>query len=408
MKKRIGNDLHFTWRMYRKSGDIRTLEDFTGKEVTVQLLSPLRREVEIEDVTVAEGVVTFIFRGKAQKVLGEYVAVLYENKGEDEMVAVDVVRAVTLVPHSYMEQDGDDGDVVEVSSVEIESELTAGGGGGGGSAVQSDWAQNDPTMADYIKNKPDLEDYVKTESDTEQTIDSDITVNGIIASYDKYTRSGTSNSSYKIETSRTQGDITFTETEYLNGEASTCRAVSMYGYRNGQSPGSGITVESSFVLSASNLLPYATIQLRDDVYLRKRNNDGSYTAHYLSRKQDVLTAGNNISIENNVISADVPAVSIPVETVAEGVSGITAEVGTYYRCLGTVGTLAVTLPVPETQTEAELVTVGLTTGASPSVVIGSSATVSYADGYEINSNTEYEISALWNGAKWNITAVKIV
>lgn len=30
------------------------------------------------------------------------------------MVTVDTINAVTLVPHSYMEKDGDDGDVIEV------------------------------------------------------------------------------------------------------------------------------------------------------------------------------------------------------------------------------------------------------------------------------------------------------
>ena len=126
MKKRIGNDLHFTWHIYRKDGDTRADEDFTGKMVEVRLLSPLHREAEIEDVTVTEGVVTFTFRGRAQKVLGSYTAVLYENREEDGMVTLDTVEAVTLVPHSYMEDDGDDGDVIEAASVELESEITQG------------------------------------------------------------------------------------------------------------------------------------------------------------------------------------------------------------------------------------------------------------------------------------------
>ena len=82
--------------------------------------------------------------------------------------------------------------------------------------------------------------------------------------------------------------------------------------------------------------------------------------------------------------------------------------GRCYRCLGTVDTLAVTLPVPDAQDEAELITLWLATGASPGVTIGSAAEVAYADGYEIKASTEYEISALWNGARWNITAVKML
>ena len=126
MKKRIGNDITFTWHIYRKSGEEQVPESFTDKDVEVKLISPLQRPVTIEDVTIATGVVTFTFRGKHQVTLGNYVAVLLENRGENGMVTLDVVSAVTLVPHSYMEEDGDDGDVIEATSVELESEIGQG------------------------------------------------------------------------------------------------------------------------------------------------------------------------------------------------------------------------------------------------------------------------------------------
>lgn len=160
MKKRIGNDIEFTWHIYRKSGETQTPESFTGKEVEVKLISPLRQPVTIEDVTIATGVVTFTFRGKHQVTLGNYVAVLQENRGEDGMVTLDVVDAVTLVAHSYMEEDGDDGDVIEASSVELTSTISAGGGI---EQQQADWTQTDTSAVDYIKNKPSI--YDKNEID---------------------------------------------------------------------------------------------------------------------------------------------------------------------------------------------------------------------------------------------------
>ena len=159
MKKRIGNDITFTWHIYRKDGETQTPESFDGKDVEVKLISPLQRPVTIEDVTIATGVVTFTFKGKYQTTLGNYVAVLQENRGENGMVTLDVVDAVTLVPHSYMEEDGDDGDVIEASSVELESSISVGGGGGF-VQQQADWAQTDDTAVDFIKNKPDLGLYV--------------------------------------------------------------------------------------------------------------------------------------------------------------------------------------------------------------------------------------------------------
>ena len=124
MKKRIGNDITFSWHIYRKSGEEQVPESFAGKDVEVKLISPLQRPVTI-----------------------------------------DVVNAVTLVPHSYMEEDGDEGDVIEATSVELTSTISAGGGGGF-VQQQADWAQTDDTAVDYIKNKPDLGLYVpKTDSD---------------------------------------------------------------------------------------------------------------------------------------------------------------------------------------------------------------------------------------------------
>lgn len=155
MKKRIGNDIIFTWHIYRKDGDTQTPESFEGKEVEVKLISPLKQPVTIEDVSIATGVVTFTFRGKHQVTLGNYVAILQENKGENGMVTLDVVSAVTLVPHSYMEEDGDEGDVIEAESVEQTSTISAGGGGGM-VQQQADWAQMDDTAVDFIKHKPDV------------------------------------------------------------------------------------------------------------------------------------------------------------------------------------------------------------------------------------------------------------
>ena len=155
MKKRIGNDIQFTWHIFRKSGESQTPESFDGKDVEVKLISPLQRTVTIEDVTIATGVVTFTFRGKHQVTLGNYVAVLQENKGENGMATLDVVNAVTLVPHSYMEEDGDDGDVIETETVELTSTISAGGGGGF-VQQQADWTQMDDTAVNFILHKPDV------------------------------------------------------------------------------------------------------------------------------------------------------------------------------------------------------------------------------------------------------------
>lgn len=168
MKKRIGNDIQFTWHIYRKDGDTQVPESFTGKEVEVKLISPLQQPVTIEDVSIATGVVTFTFRGKHQVTLGNYVAILQENRGEDGMVTLDVVDAVTLVAHSYMEEDGDEGDVIEAEAVELTSEIEQGF-----VQQQADWAQTDDTAVDFIKNKPNLDVYCRKDADNTHSDSSD-------------------------------------------------------------------------------------------------------------------------------------------------------------------------------------------------------------------------------------------
>lgn len=157
-KKRIGNDISFTWHIYRKDGETRVPEDFTGKQVEVKLISPLQRPVTITDISIATGVVTFTFKGKDQQVLGSYTAVLYENKGADGMVTIDTIEAVTLVKHSYMEEHNRCENIT-ASSVDMESEIEYIGGI---AQVQADWDETDETSKAYIKNKPTLAKVAKT------------------------------------------------------------------------------------------------------------------------------------------------------------------------------------------------------------------------------------------------------
>lgn len=148
-KKRIGNDLHFTWRIWRKDGETLVPETWDGKAVEVLLLDPMRRRAELTGVELAEGVARFTFLGKDQQALGDYLAVLTENRGEEGMVTVDVVRAVTLVPHSYMERQGEES-IIAARGVELVSEIEAGTA----AAAQADWDAADPASPSYIRNKP--------------------------------------------------------------------------------------------------------------------------------------------------------------------------------------------------------------------------------------------------------------
>ena len=128
MKKRIGNDISFIWHISRCEGGVTVPESFAGKDVVVELLSPTRATAQIEDVEITDGTVRFTFPGRNQTETGNYTAVLYENRGENGMVTLDVVRAVTLVAHSFQETE-DEGGSITVESVEFESSISNGSGG---------------------------------------------------------------------------------------------------------------------------------------------------------------------------------------------------------------------------------------------------------------------------------------
>ena len=98
----------------------------------------------------------------------------------------------------------------------------------------------------------------------------------------------------------------------------------------------------------------------------------------------------------------------PVVAVASGTTAIVASVNTYYEVAGTVGTLAITLPVPSVTDNVSVVVVHLTTGANPAVTIGSAATVDYSSAYAIDANKEYEINCLFNGDKWIVAGMEVV
>lgn len=121
MKIKLGNDINFTWNVYRDGEP----EDWTGKVIEVKLLSPHKTECAITNIDHStQGVITFTYLGMNQTIYGDYTAVLYENNGDEGMVAVDVVKAVTLVRHSYQTSAAQDSTII-TDSVILEGSITA-------------------------------------------------------------------------------------------------------------------------------------------------------------------------------------------------------------------------------------------------------------------------------------------
>lgn len=109
----------------------------------------------------------------------------------------------------------------------------------------------------------------------------------------------------------------------------------------------------------------------------------------------VLTAHQDITGKEN---------TMPITT-ATGET-LTAVVGNYYR-LDNVGTLAITLPTIVGATKLQAITFLITCGLSALVkfVPQGSETILKQEGFTLEDNTKYEVTALWNGSEWTLSRV---
>jgi hypothetical protein len=120
-KKRIGNDLRFFWTI-NNEGQPYFLED---KNLTLLVRDPIG-PVVVSDIVYSNNVVAFTFYGKDQRKCGKHTAILIENDGDTQMRTIDIVGCVELVPHSYLEQDGNNGSNLTVDTINLESSVVIG------------------------------------------------------------------------------------------------------------------------------------------------------------------------------------------------------------------------------------------------------------------------------------------
>lgn len=149
--------------------------------------------------------------------------------------------------------------------------------------------------------------------------------------------------------------------------------------------------------------------------------DGSTTTQALSKKGtwetflktapvtsvNGQTGAVNLTIPTNVSAFTNDAgyaTDMNLSTISSSSTSATlSNTNTYYRHLSTgIGTLNVTLPNVSSATKVQHIMLYIKTGTSPTLNVTSSgsATITYVDGFEIEASKEYEISFLWNGAKW--------
>ena len=97
---RIGNDIKVCWRIKEKGGASYNLEE---RELLLYMQTGSKTipvDLTLPSSSIVGNCVSFVFFGKEQQLLGEYMVVLVENSGTEGMRTVDKERAFRLVPRS--------------------------------------------------------------------------------------------------------------------------------------------------------------------------------------------------------------------------------------------------------------------------------------------------------------------
>ena len=108
-KIRLGNDIEMRWSIFTRDGDNKVPYNLEGRALT---LSVVNRTGESEIEFFAEGnIVTGVFRGRDQRILGKHGVILRENNGENGMRTIDACDAFELVACSCEEALGSSGTI---------------------------------------------------------------------------------------------------------------------------------------------------------------------------------------------------------------------------------------------------------------------------------------------------------
>ena len=153
MKLRIGNTFNLKFTITSAG----TPYDLRDKNLLLVVKNKIKNtEVILHcpafSITGADhNVIFWTFQGNEQVYTGKYMLTLYENKGLDNMLAVDCCDAFELVNCSCDTDNETSCGNVEVETIELAADVLISG-----RMVQSDYSVTDPTDPAYIRNKPTL------------------------------------------------------------------------------------------------------------------------------------------------------------------------------------------------------------------------------------------------------------
>ena len=175
------------------------------------------------------------------------------------------------------------------------------------------------------------------------------------------------------------------------------------------------TTSKAYILNKPTI-PTNTSDLNNDSGFLTEHQDISEKAN---KNEMSVVPGTGVNIDKTTITLK-QGMSATVLTTHQDINGkenampiatatgetLTAVVGNYYR-LDNVGTLAITLPTIVGVTKLQAITFLIVCGVSALVtfVPQGTETILKQEGFVLEDNTTYEVTALWNGSEWTLSRV---
>lgn len=308
---RIGNDIPFRWPIYTGRDIDRIPFDLTGRKLTLEAISKTGKSYPIE-MTTDGNIVQGTFYGKDQKAIGPYVLVLTENKDEVGMRTIDTCDFVELVDRSHKATGGSN-DIIHYDVLELSGSRVATYSG----VVDSELSD---TSANPVENRVVTKALNAIEEKTAEKLASKLDKDAVVQ------ESGTGTDKVMSQKAVTELLEALAKAIELKQEKLTA--------------GKGISIEGGVISSTLDTNPFVVVSSlpatgdSEKIYLvpAEKQEEGNLTDEWiwnngqwerlgsakvdltayakkadvdaaLAGKQDTLTAGENITIENNVISS---------------------------------------------------------------------------------------------------------
>ena len=325
IRKRVGKDLRITWELTVNGG----ANPLSEEDITIQIIDPWGN-ISFPHMYLSDDgkSVNFDMLGTEYTVIGSYTFVAWRNYGKEGQAVVDEFEALTLVRHSYEETEPQNSDL-KVESISLKSENMAVSARGEKGEKGDPFTFEDFTQEQLDSLKGEKGDPFTYEDFTEEQLEAligpqgeaGVGVRSFIQSF-KSNADGGPNIYILTLTDGRQFQITVN-----NGNRGSVGPAMKYddlteeqkkdlANRNLPEVKEMVTEEVEKLGDLKEILTVVP-RIKALEYTDKEIKAGVNTLNEslqasINTKQDTLTAGKNITIEDNVISAtfDIDIVSV--------------------------------------------------------------------------------------------------